>query len=168
MPLPHRRADGRPMLVAGLRRRHPLDGIAVHIPAQWREFEELRPIPGRVGSDRLGVMCGVWDGEFEYMTGVEVESFELLPEGMGRMRIPAQNYVVFTHEGPVSGLSASWRWIWEEWLPTSGATPADTPDFEVYGEGFDPDRGSGVVEIWFPVRAPGSGTASPAESAAGG
>jgi AraC family transcriptional regulator len=156
------------MLVAGIRRRHPLSDVAARIPAQWREFTALPPIPGRIGSGRLGVMCGVWDGEFEYMTGVEVESFELLPEGMGRMRIPAQSYVVFTHVGPLSGLSASWRWIWEEWLPGSGMTPADTPDFEVYGEGFDPDTGSGLVEIWFPVVAPEGRTESAPGSGAGG
>lgn len=156
------------MLVAGLRRRHPLAELSTRIPAQWDEFCGLPPIPGRVGRGTLGVTCGVWGGEMEYMTGVEVESFEPLPEGMGRMRIPAQTYAVFTHHGPVSGLSAAWRWIWEEWLPASGVTPADTPDFEIYGEGFGPEADHGIVEIWFPVLESGSHRESAAESSAGG
>jgi AraC family transcriptional regulator len=168
MPLVHRNVTGRPMLVAGIRRRHPLVELSTRIPLQWDDFCGLPPLPGRVGTGTLGVTCGVWGAEMEYLTGVEVESFDALPEGMGRMRIPAQSYVVFTHEGPVSGLSATWRWIWEEWLPASGVTPADTPDFETYGEGFDRDTGSGIVEIWFPVLAAGALAGSPSEPPVGG
>ena len=167
-PLPHRRDTGRPMLVAGIRRRHPMAELSTRIPVQWDDLGKLPPIPGRVGTGTLGVTCGVWGAEMEYMTGVEVESFDPLPEGMGRMRIPAQSYVVFTHDGPLSGLSAAWRWIWEEWLPASGVTPADTPDFEIYGAGFDPEAGHGVVEIWFPVVAAGATTESAPESSVGG
>lgn len=57
-------------------------------------------------------------------------------------------------DAAVAGLADSWRWIWEEWLPSSGLTPADTPDFESYGEGFDPEAGARIVEIWFPVVDP--------------
>jgi len=144
------------MLVAGLRRRHLLSGSSTEIPSQWAEFGTLPPIPGRLGNGTLGVTCGVWDGEFEYRPGTEVSGFKALPEGMGRMRILAQTYMVSIHRGPVAALPDSWRWIWEEWPPSSGLSAADTPDFESYGEGSDPAAGSGVVEIWLPVVDPGA------------
>ena len=99
------------------------------------------------------MVCGASPdtGTFEYMSGYEVASFDALPHDLGRMRVPVQRYAVFEHGGHVSGLRATWDAIWREWLPRSGQTPADTPDFELYDERFDPATGLGVIEIWFPV-----------------
>jgi len=37
-------------------------------------------------------------------------------------------------------------------LPASGLKAADAPNFERYGETFDPATGNGGFEIWVPVR----------------
>jgi AraC family transcriptional regulator len=42
--------------------------------------------------------------------------------------------------------------IWNDWLPRSGWRPVDGPEFEVYGERFDPRTGRGVIEVWSPVQ----------------
>jgi len=84
----------------------------------------------------------------EYMCAVEVTSFDQAPAGAGRMRVPAQRYAVFTHEGHVSGISKAWMRIWNEWIPRSGHRIAHTPEFERYDERFDPKTEGGVVEIW--------------------
>jgi hypothetical protein len=54
-------------------------------------------------------------------------------------RVPAQHYAVFEHRGPVATIGATWNAIWSEWLPRSGRTVADTPDFEVYDALRSPD-----------------------------
>ncbi len=48
-----------------------------------------------------GVCCNGDDaGNFDYIAGVEVADFSDLPREFARVRIPAQNYVVFTHSEP--------------------------------------------------------------------
>lgn len=141
------------MLLAGLRRVHAFADAPREIPRQWAEFRELGEIPGRVGSSAYGVMCGTDTARqtMEYMCAVEVASFDALPASLGRMRVPAATYAVFTHRGNVASIADTWGWIWREWLPRSGVTPADTPDFELYDERYDARTGDGDVEIWFPV-----------------
>ena len=143
---PPRFEQGRAMLLAGIRRHHEYSTSAHSIPEQWRQFEELESIPGQKGTTAYPEKQ-----IFEYMCGVEVTDFEQLPVDLGRMRIPVQHYAVFTHTGHVSALRATWDAIWNGWLPGSGYQPANTPDFELYDERFDPDTESGTIEIWFPV-----------------
>jgi AraC family transcriptional regulator len=150
---PSRYADGPAMLLAGLRRQHTFATVATTITAQWDDFRQLGPLPGQRGTTTYGVVCASaperqW---FEYMSGIEVDSFDALPPGMGRMRVPAQHYAVFVHESHVDALRATWEAIWSNWLPRSGRQPADTPDFERYGERFDPETRTGEIEIWFPI-----------------
>jgi AraC family transcriptional regulator len=58
---------------------------------------------------------------------------------------------VFTHQGHVTAFKAMWKAIFGDWLPGSGYEIAQAPDFERYGEAFDPARGEGLLEIWVPV-----------------
>ena len=151
---PTRFADGRPMLLAGLRREHAFADAPRSIMAQWSDFQRLTPIPGHRGTDTYGVMCGAAPerGTFEYMCGVEVDSFDRLPEGMGRMRVPAQRYAVFPVDGGPGALPAMWDYVFNDWLPRSGFVSAETPDFEVHGERIDPRTGDGEIEIWVGIR----------------
>lgn len=144
------------MLLAGLRAHHRFDTMALTIPAQWERFRALDPIPGRVGGVRYGAMCGT-DTErqrLEYMCAVEVAAFEVLPQDIDRMRVPAAHYAVFTHEGPVRLIGETWREIWDAWVPEGSHELAHTPDFERYGENFDMATMSGDTEIWVPVVRP--------------
>ena len=154
---PSRYEEGHAMLLAGLRRHHAFDAAASTIPAQWETFRELGELPGQRGAVAYGVVCGSDPAArtFEYMCAVEVETFDALPRELGRMRVPAQRYAVFTHRGHVSTLRATWDAIWHRWLPQSGQHAANTPDFERYDARFDPRTGSGEVEIWFPIAGPG-------------
>ena len=51
----------------------------------------------------------------------------------------------------ISTIRSSFYTIWNKWLPDSGHEIADAPNFERYGEAFDPRRGTGGVEIWIPL-----------------
>jgi AraC family transcriptional regulator len=153
---PSRYEVGRSMLVAGLRRFHSFADLVHSIPNQWEDFQQLGPIPGQIGKTTYGVVCfaDLEQQKVEYMSGVEVSGFDGLPPDLGRMRIPGQQrYAVFTHEGDFSSLKATWDAIWNEWLPSSGCQPDNTPDFEVYDEHFDRKTGIGGIEIWFPIKS---------------
>ncbi|HSB11377.1 MAG TPA: GyrI-like domain-containing protein [Blastocatellia bacterium] len=158
---PTRYESGRPMLLSGLRRQHPFSESGRSLPAQWEQFRSIGQIPGRLGANVYGVMCGHNSDGFEYMCAVEVESFAALPDGFGRMRVQAQDYGVFEHRGHVSTIRTTWERIFE-WLSTSASyQSANKPDFEVYRETFDSHTGVGGVEIWISIarRQPLSGPA---------
>jgi AraC family transcriptional regulator len=153
---PARYEQGRPMLFAGVRRKHAFAEMSKEIPRQWDDFNKLGQLPGQVGATAYGAICGGDPATqtMEYMCAVEVRSFDALPKELGRMRVPAVRYAVFLHAGNVSTIQSTWQRIFA-WLPSSGLQSAHTPDFEVYGEGFDAATGDGGVEIWLGVQAAG-------------
>jgi AraC family transcriptional regulator len=150
---PPRLKHGRALLIAGLGDRYTFE-TNHGIPRQWERFRPyIGNIPWQVGQTAYGVCCNSdGAGNFDYIAGVEVSSFDDLPEGFSRVRIPAQRYAVFSHREHISLMRATIYTIWNKWLPTSGHTHADAPDFELYDERFDPQTGTGTVEIWLPVR----------------
>ncbi|MBE9031884.1 AraC family transcriptional regulator [filamentous cyanobacterium LEGE 11480] len=146
-------AEGRALLLVGLRQHHPQATAAQSILEQWEAFEALKRMPGAIGTTTYGVVCGNNPAEqtFEYMCGLEVADFDAVPADLDRMQIQSQRYAVFTHRGKVAKLRNTWAEIWNEWLPASGYAAADAPDFELYDYRFDRQAGKGVIEIWFPV-----------------
>ena len=151
---PLRYEQGRPMLLAGIRRKHTFASMGEGVPAQWGDFLKLGKLPVQVGTTAYGVICGgdPKTQSMEYMCAVEVESFEALAKEIGRMRVPAGvRYAVFLHEANVATIQDTWKQIFS-WLPRSGMQSAETPDFEVYDERFDGASGEGGVEIWLGVK----------------
>jgi AraC family transcriptional regulator len=151
---PPRFENGRMLLIAGIGERYTFE-TNHGIPRQWERFQpHLGTIPGQVGRTAYGVCCnGDGAGNFDYVAGVEVSSFDDMPEGFSRVRIPAKRYAVFSHRDHISRIRATVYTIWNKWLPASGHEHADAPDFERYDERFDPRTGTGTVEIWLPVRS---------------
>jgi AraC family transcriptional regulator len=139
-------------LVAGPGERISHDNGA-GIPGLWHRFHQsVDHIPGRIGTVAYGVCCNGDDaGNFDYIAGVEVSDFSDLPREFGRIRIAAQRYVVFSHGDHVSTIRRTVNTIWNQWLPASGLKVADAPNFERYGEAFDPLTGNGGFEIWVPI-----------------
>ena len=151
---PPRFENGRTLLIAGLGGRYSFE-TSQGIPRQWERFQPyIGNIPGQIGRTAYGVCCsGDGAGNFEYIAGVEVASFDDLPSEFSCVRIPARRYVVFTHHDHISRMRATVYTIWNRWLPNSGYRHADAPDFELYDERFDPLTGAGVVEVWVPIEA---------------
>jgi len=148
---PDRYEIRRAMLLAGLRQSHSFTSVSETIPEQWQQFKALGNINGQVGSTAFGAVCGSTVNRFEYLAGIEVESFSVLSADMGRMRVPEQYYAVFQHRDHISTIPKTWELIFNEWLPRSGTQPAETPCFELYDERFNPKTGLGIVEIYFPI-----------------
>ena len=48
------------------------------------------------------------------------------------VEIPGGRHAVLRHKGPYAELEGAYRWLYRDWLPASGHTPADRPCFEEY------------------------------------
>ncbi len=151
---PPRFEDGRTLLIAGLSERYTSETCA-NIPAQWQRLDpNLGHIPGQVGRPTYGVLCNGDDaGNTDYICGVEVSDFGRVPKEFARVRIPAQRYAVFHQDDHISTIRRTWFTIWNQWLPEAGHKPAEGPEFERYGEEFNPETGAGGFEIWIPIQA---------------
>jgi AraC family transcriptional regulator len=149
---PPRFETSKPLLIAGLGERYTWETSAA-IPAQWQRFvPHLGSIADQVRDTTYGVCCnGDDDGNYDYITGVEVASFSEIPAEFSRVRIPQQKYAVFQHRDHVSTIRRTINTIWNKWLPESGHDIADAPNFERY-QNFDPRSGTGTIEIWVPLR----------------
>ncbi len=150
---PPRFVQGKPMLVAGLGARFTygnMDGI----PSQWQRFNQhIGNIAEEVDGAAYGVCTSSDANGFDYISAVEVREFSDLDPDFTRLRIPAQRYAVFRHRDHISTIRNTMRAIWNEWLPQSGHEVADAPTLERYGPEFDPQTGSGGLEIWIPIKA---------------
>ena len=151
---PPRFENGKALLIAGLGERYTCE-TSKAIPAQWQRFApHFGHVPGQIGRTAYGVCCTQDDeGNFDYICGVEIADFSDLPAEFSRVRLPGQRYAVFTHPDHISTIRRTIITIWNKWLPESGYEVADAPDFERYGEAFDPETGLGGVEIWIPIKA---------------
>jgi len=92
------------------------------------------------------------EGNFDYLCGVEVADFSRVPAGWATLRLAAAKYAVFTHGEHVSTIRRTWATIWDSWFPSSGHEVADAPHFELYGEDFNSQTGTGGVELWIPLK----------------
>jgi AraC family transcriptional regulator len=151
---PPRFENLKPLLVAGLCERYDCESSKA-IPSQWQRFQPyIGNVPGQIGATTYGVRHNSdEEGNFDYIAGVEVTDFSLLPSELTGLRIPPQTYAVFSHRDHIATIRSTIMTIWNKWLPESGHEVADAADFERYGEAFDPRTGMGGLEIWIPIKA---------------
>lgn len=125
----------------------------VGIPDQWQNFGPyIGKLKGQVGESAYGV-CHNFDenGDFDYLTAVEVVGNPTLPKGFKTLKAKAQRYVVFRHQGHVADIRSTISTIWSEWFPHSGAKAVEAPILEVYTREFNPQTGIGGIEVWIAV-----------------
>ncbi|TGL60505.1 AraC family transcriptional regulator [Leptospira sarikeiensis] len=122
------------------------------IPNQWQRFGVyLGNLPKQIGDAAYGV-CYNFDaeGNFDYMSGVEVSDPSGLPKDFQVIKIPTQKYAVFSHKGHIAGIRATFAAA-GKWFPDSGVKPFEGANLERYGKEFNPMTGQGGLEIWIPV-----------------
>jgi len=92
--------------------------------------------------------------KFYYLASVEVEELNDIPAGMTGKEVPAANYAVFTHHGPITGIAPLFRYIYDTWLPGSGYVLDSNVqgDFERYTERIT-DPSNVTSAIYIPVIA---------------
>jgi AraC family transcriptional regulator len=151
---PPRLAEHPAIVVAGLAHRYD-QRTKSQIAALWQRFgpSYMGKIPGQVGSTSYGVCYNYGsDGSFDYLCAVQVNGSPSLPVELTAAEIPATRYAVFSHTEHISTIGLTWMAIFSEWLPASGCTLKGEPNFEVYTDLFDPLSGTGLVEIWIPLK----------------
>jgi predicted transcriptional regulator YdeE len=89
------------------------------------------------------------DGTFRYLAGMAVSGAGQVPDGMETWEVQAQQYAVFPTTLPTIG--ETYKYIFEDWLPSSGYAYAGTPDFELYDEDFDPEVEDSIFSIFVPI-----------------
>lgn len=126
-------------------------------------FERCHEIPNRaVERVSYGVQSYeaslIQSGRWKYTAGLAVEADGDAPSEMSVINLPANTYAVFEYKGAVSPkLGSMFRYIYTEWLPTSGYEVVHQYDFERYDERFKgPDNADSVLEIYIPVSTPAS------------
>lgn len=142
----------RALRVVGLSKRYTMNEVA-GIPAQWQRFVPL--MSNLVGDQRqttYGIGYNNDDTGKDYMCAVEVKNFGEIPRELTRLSIAEHLYAHFTHQGHVTLFRSMWKSIFNDWLPTSGYDIAHAPDFERYGEAFNPITGEGLLELFVPVK----------------
>jgi AraC family transcriptional regulator len=149
---PPRYENRGPWTLVGMVERYSCQSPA-GIPDQWQRFApHIGRIPGQAGGVAYGVSYNFdREGNFDYLSAVEVAGSPLVPRGMTNLHLPAQRYAVFTHRGHIAGIRATHAAIWRAWLPNSGYQVIEAPTFERYGPEFNPATGLGGVEVWIPV-----------------
>jgi AraC family transcriptional regulator len=127
------------------------------IPALWKRFlEQMGGIPGKAGTECYGLSRAGMDAPdgtpcLWYMAAVRVEEGSAVPHGMRDVVLPAGTYAVFTHEGHVSGIGATFDAAFSKWLPAAGLKPVPGPGYERYDDRYDGRTGTGPVDIYLPV-----------------
>lgn len=152
------------MRIAGLRLRLD-DQAAQKIPELWQQLvPHMGKVPAQVGHADYGVCIGVDDSNscFDYMAGMEIKKDiadrSSVPTEWFEITIPEQQYAIFAHQQHVSQLHQTIHDIFDQWLPGSGYVHAvggagKVHFIERYGEAFNPQTGTGDIEIWLPVKA---------------
>jgi AraC family transcriptional regulator len=138
------------ILIVGLKKRYN-DATSAEIPAHWRAFQpHIGNIEKQKGNVAFGVVCNNDDdGNFDYVTGVEVSQFSDVAKELEGIRILPQTYATFRHAGHVSEIKQTWTAIFG--LPRGNCPIVDAPKFERYGDSFNPQTGYGDIEIWIPI-----------------
>lgn len=147
---PPRYEHGKPLTLTGTELHYRFEERS-NIPAQWQQFMDILSEQWPAAGDTFGVCTRMDNDGFDYMCAVEPAAQMTAPDSFTQLQIPAQFYAVFPHEGHVSELPELIDKIWSEWLPQSGLKAVTAPSFERYTERFNPQTGTGGMELWLPV-----------------
>ncbi len=91
--------------------------------------------------------------ESSEIVGVEVISFEDIPQGMIKKFLTGGKYAVFTHKGKLDKLGMTYEYIWGTWILCSGVELDMRDDFEFYDERFlGYDNELSQMDIYIPVK----------------
>lgn len=140
--------------VIGIARQYQEEDL--NIDTLWSAFRPDVPrIANRVGQDAFGIYEEYQEtGDsvgFTYICSVEVTDFDNVPEGMITRIIPEHLYAAFRHEGPISYLPETLKYIWGSWLPKSNYEYVEKPDFELYAQGPQPESPDKILFLYIPV-----------------
>ncbi len=89
---------------------------------------------------------------FEKWIGVEVNSLDIIPEGLETLKITSGKYLVIDFKGSIPQFMQLWQHIHLDWLPKSEFELDDRPHFERLPFSYNPTQEVNEEEIWIPVK----------------
>lgn len=144
--------------VAGIQGVASIDNIY----ALWKKFESIADkIPNKHSSGRTFGICDQleeshtlnYSMDFSEVIGLEVDSYENLPENLAIKTISAGKYAVFTHKGPLSEIIKTYEYIWGTWSLLTKEILDDRADFELYDDRFlGKDNYESEMDIYIPIK----------------
>lgn len=152
----------QPILVAGLRGETTLRDN--HLRRLWKHASALFPqIPNHAPDGRAFGICEAChentlytmhgNVQFTEVAGLEVSSFDGLPETFVRKRIPGGRYAVFTHRGTLGMLPQTFSYIWGTWFLSTKEELDAREDFELYDHRFlGYDHPDSEIDLYIPVQ----------------
>jgi len=122
------------------------------IPQMWDQFNQrYEEIENKLDPLVCYGVCGDvdTDGRFRYLAGYEVEAGSDLAQDMENWDVPEQTYAIFP--STLQTIHETYHYAFQTWLPQSEYEHSSGPDFELYDEEFDPQKGTGL-NIYIPVK----------------
>ncbi len=142
--------------VIGVARQYREEDL--NIETLWSAFRSnVHRISNRVGHNAFGIYEEYHESGdgvgFNYICSVEVTGFEDVQEGIITRLIPEHLYAAFRHEGPISFLPETLKYIWGSWLPKSDYEYVEKPDFELYAPAAEPENPDKTLFLYIPISA---------------
>lgn len=92
------------------------------------------------------------NGDFSYVIGIQVSTFENSTDDMYCETIPESKYAIFTAKGEMpESIQSTVKYAYGEWFPNSQYEFAGTPDFELYDEHRMQNPKSTECDIYIPI-----------------
>ncbi|MBJ7428697.1 MAG: GyrI-like domain-containing protein [Bacteroidia bacterium] len=82
----------------------------------------------------------------------EVADFDIIPNGMETLILPAGKYAVFNYKGLPSNAAPFFNYIFIEWIPNSIYELDNRPHFEILGEKYNNTSPDSEEEVWIPIK----------------
>lgn len=144
--------------VAGIRGHAKIDELFI----LWEQFGNIYDeIPDKKHPARTFGICEKiyesyelnYDMDFLEVIGVEVESFEEIPEYIATKKISSGKYAVFTHKGLLSDIIKTYQYIWGTWILLTDEVLDDREYFELYDTRFlGKDNIKSEMDIYIPIK----------------
>ncbi len=143
-------------VVIGLMHKGEYSGIGVAFE-QFFGLCQTRNLWGQVGCPQAVYLnhpdATPVDG-LRTLAGAEFHG-DVVPEGLQTLTLDAGRCAVMTYKGHYAGIQSAYQSLFGDWLPQSGALPADAPIYEIYRNNpRDTAPEDLVTEICLPLKEP--------------
>ncbi|HAU4946617.1 TPA: AraC family transcriptional regulator [Clostridioides difficile] len=132
------------------------------LPDLWEKFRKVHHIvPNTLPSKRVFGICEAISEihlvsesmEFNEIIGLEVNSYDVIPNSFVSKTIKEGKYAIFTHTGNLDNLDKTYEYIWGTWFLSSKEELDIRDDFEVYDERFlGSSNVNSQIDIYIPIK----------------
>lgn len=125
----------------------------------WKSFmPRIKEITNNISTDLISMQVqkeslrlGDFNQKFDKWSAVEVTDFNDVPQGMESFVLDGGLYAVFSYKG-LSTDNSIFLYIFGTWLPNSGYTLDNRPQFEVLGKKYRNNDLDSEEDIWIPIK----------------